>query len=415
MTLQSCYIGESQAVARVFDLRTLLQPLEPDAFCREIWEKQARAVSRDDPRYYSSLFSIADIDSLITLTAHASSPHKVRLVKSHNGELVTKSVSNTADGVPDIYTIYRSYHDEGYTLNIDRLDVHWKPISMLCRNLENALHHPTAANLYFTPPSAQGFLPHFDTHDVFVLQLEGSKTWRLYDAVASLPLADSRSTVHLQKLGAPRETIPLKAGDLFYLPRGRVHDAVTGGNASLHLTIGVHVFRWADLIGEAMKSAAERCRLFREALPVAFLDDEEFASSLKTKMCEVLAGVDPQADAEFAVGRLAQRLLTNGQPLPDGHFVSIAKLDDLTLDSLLARRMSCRIVAKDDSVSLQYPGNIISGPIEILPALEFIRVSEEFAVSELPGLTDEDKLLLASRLVREGLLAMRAVSQAGVP
>ena len=33
-----------------------------------------------------------------------------------------------------------------------------------------------------------GFKAHFDTHDVFVLQIEGCKRWTLYDTPIELPL-----------------------------------------------------------------------------------------------------------------------------------------------------------------------------------------------------------------------------------
>lgn len=38
---------------------------------------------------------------------------------------------------------------------------------------------------YLTPPDSQGFAPHYDDIEAFVLQLEGKKHWRLYN-----PLSD---------------------------------------------------------------------------------------------------------------------------------------------------------------------------------------------------------------------------------
>jgi len=37
------------------------------------------------------------------------------------------------------------------------------------------------ANVYLTPAGTQGFAPHFDDVEVFMLQLEGKKRWRLYE------------------------------------------------------------------------------------------------------------------------------------------------------------------------------------------------------------------------------------------
>jgi ribosomal protein L16 Arg81 hydroxylase len=34
---------------------------------------------------------------------------------------------------------------------------------------------PAQTNIYLSPPNAQGFGTHFDSHDVFVLQVAGSK------------------------------------------------------------------------------------------------------------------------------------------------------------------------------------------------------------------------------------------------
>ena len=36
-------------------------------------------------------------------------------------------------------------------------------------------------NMYLTPPGTQGFAPHYDDVEVFILQLEGKKHWRVYE------------------------------------------------------------------------------------------------------------------------------------------------------------------------------------------------------------------------------------------
>ncbi|WP_236595498.1 cupin domain-containing protein, partial [Mycobacterium paraintracellulare] len=49
----------------------------------------------------------------------------------------------------------------------------------LSHSLEVELNFPTRVNAYVTPPDATGFAPHYDPHDVLVLQIRGSKTWHV--------------------------------------------------------------------------------------------------------------------------------------------------------------------------------------------------------------------------------------------
>ena len=62
-----------------------------------------------------------------------------------------------------------------------------------CRDLADELGHATQCNAYVTPPGSQGFAPHHDTHDVFVLQVDGHKRWNIYEPLIRLPLKSQPS------------------------------------------------------------------------------------------------------------------------------------------------------------------------------------------------------------------------------
>jgi len=59
--------------------------------------------------------------------------------------------------------------------------------SSICASLTHALEDDlglvTTANVYLTPPYAQGLPRHSDDHDVMVLQVSGSKVWELGDDI----------------------------------------------------------------------------------------------------------------------------------------------------------------------------------------------------------------------------------------
>ena len=70
------------------------------------------------------------------------------------------------------------------------------------------------ANVYLTPPGTQGFAPHFDDVDVFLLQLEGRKHWRLYEPSEADKIARFSSRNFTQdEIGEPLLETTLEAGD----------------------------------------------------------------------------------------------------------------------------------------------------------------------------------------------------------
>ena len=67
--------------------------------------------------------------------------------------------------------------------------------------------------------------------------------------VLELPLKNQRYRSELGAPGEPVLDVTLRAGDTMYLPRGWLHQALTSGSDSLHITVGVNVRLLADRIG----------------------------------------------------------------------------------------------------------------------------------------------------------------------
>lgn len=153
--------------------------------------------------------------------------------------------------------------------------------------MERAFRALFGCNAYLTPTNNQGLAPHFDDVEVFMLQLEGAKHWRLHAPPASeeypLPRDYSRDFVP-DELGEMLMECTLEAGELLYLPRGTVHSGVATARAksaescfSHHLTVSTYQkTAWCHLMERALSSALERAAAqsaeFRGGLPVGFLD-----------------------------------------------------------------------------------------------------------------------------------------------
>ena len=73
-------------------------------------------------------------------------------------------------------------------------------------------------------------------------------------------------------VGEPH-SFTLNQGDMIYIPRGFVHAAECGSGPSLHITLGLGVRTWADLLEVAIKAAALDDEGLRLTLTFSFGDD----------------------------------------------------------------------------------------------------------------------------------------------
>ncbi len=163
---------------------------------------------------------------------------------------------------------------EGATLVLQGLHRLWPPLIDYTRRLGAELRRPLQVNAYLTPPGSQGFSTHYDTHDVFVLQVDGTKRWRLHEPVLADPLEKQAWGGRADEVGAtaqgePAMDIVLSPGDALYLPRGWLHSAAAQDGRSLHVTLGVRALTRYALVEELLALAATRTARLRATLPFA--------------------------------------------------------------------------------------------------------------------------------------------------
>ncbi|CAE7286503.1 RIOX1, partial [Symbiodinium microadriaticum] len=152
-------------------------------------------------------------------------------------------------------------------------------VAELLKRLEAHFGCLWGANSFRTPPGSMGFKAHHDEVEVFMLQLEGAKRWRLHRCPKG-PLPRSYCWDYKEEeLGPPLMELVLEAGDLLYLPRGTVHKGVAmEDRPSHHLTISTYQrFSWADLLEKALPAALEAAAAqeprYRRGLPLRCLGE----------------------------------------------------------------------------------------------------------------------------------------------
>jgi hypothetical protein len=167
--------GSSGTTAE-FSLAWLLQPLSVETFVDDIWAQDHYHVKRGRPGYFDGLLpGPSAVDELLELFRRE--PAAVRLVKGRD----KKGSDNylLADGSLDVGRIRNDFAD-GYTIVLDGVEKYVRAVAKVARSIEVELNFPIQVNTYITPPDRTGLAPHYDDHDVLILQVQGSKIWHLY-------------------------------------------------------------------------------------------------------------------------------------------------------------------------------------------------------------------------------------------
>ncbi len=120
----------------------------------------------------------------------------------------------------------------GATLNLNQCERYHRGARDLCRRMCTLLESLVQINAYLVCGDRPGFDPHFDTHDVIVLQGHGRKRW-LLAAEATGPSTDGVQP-------ALDDEYVLDQGDILFVPTGLWHSVAAIGEPSLHFTVGIH-------------------------------------------------------------------------------------------------------------------------------------------------------------------------------
>ncbi len=295
---------------------------------------------------------------------------------------------------------------DGSTAVLQGLHRSWPPVADLVRTLSSELGHPVQANAYVTPARAQGFAPHYDTHDVFVLQIAGRKRWTIHQPVVRAPGTDQPWTQHKTEVQQRAEQPPaldveLAPGDCLYLPRGWIHGAVALDEVSAHLTLGIHPVDTAAVLRIAA-ALAEQDPSMRDSLPLGPPDTTTIGQRLAAAVT-ALTAVEPEQVLE----RLWQQAHDDVRPeavRPIAQAIAAVRVGSDTRIRL-RQGSSPRLTLSDTSITLRAGRLSLDLTPRHADAVRFIlRQPTGVRVGDLPGLATKDQQELARSMLRAGLV-----------
>lgn len=395
-------------MARVerWDLNRLIHPSSAEDFFAKNFESGVLHVPRDDRAFYGSLLSMEEIDHVLT-TLHLSHP-SVHMVNAAKPDLETGDYTYPS-GLIDAARLYQEYADGG-SIVLNQLEGSLPSLMSLCRAMEAEFSSRFQCNIYVTPADSQGLKTHYDTHDVFVLQISGSKHWVIYDTPIERPFRGQDFTPGAYEPGEKTMEFDLRPGDMVYVPRGVMHDATSTDEDSCHITLGLLPSSWTDLLLEAVARVGLEDAELRRSLPVGFAKRDFDRDEARAFFADLLSRVVEKADFDGALDHFADDLVSTRHPLLYGQMQQIHKLADLSVDARASARPNLifQLSQSDGRVKVAAYGGTITLPDHAAEPLEYALTHEDYRIGDLPGeLDDAGKLVLIRKLVREGLVEVQ--------
>ena len=229
----------------------LIDPLPTDEFERDYYEQRLVHIRREASPYYAELLSVARPRqrarySLGQLSRHqagpgrwrSSTPAGTRTTPAGSSRWKSRGSSTTA----------RPSSSTSSTGACPR----WRACALRSGGASRRGSRPTCISRRPTRRDS----PRTGTRtDVFVVQVSGTKLWSIYDTKVRLPLRGQRF-----ERGTPpgdvTDEFELGPGSAVYLPRGLMHSARSTDEPSLHVTLGLTAFTWAEFLVESVTAAA---------------------------------------------------------------------------------------------------------------------------------------------------------------
>lgn len=380
-------------------LAWLLRPVPVEVFLDEIWATRHHHIQRGEPGYFDRLLP-STVDEL--LEQMRPEPSAVRLVRG--GQDKDPASYRRGDGGLDPVRARDGLAD-GYTIVLNGLERYLRTVATLSHSLEVELNFPTRVNAYVTPPDSTGFVPHYDPHDVLVLQIQGSKTWHVSTGAPVPPHEiQSRKGVGADGLSEAAD-VRLRAGDVLYLPRGQVHSAETHSEPSVHLTIGLHAPTVLTLVMHALYAQSLHDPGLHARLAPRHLDDAGARAGLDDLVRDALRTLEGPDSVAGGLGALEDVLVRRGRCPPVGRVSDTAGIDAQTL----VRKhepLYARVTRVADRVVLHFAQLSVAAGLDHEAALRFLASrAEPFRVGELPGLSAPQQTGLVQTLLLNGFLA----------
>jgi len=390
----------------------IIAPLERGRFLADFWTKQAVHL-RSPGRTFDSVFGMEALNAVVN--AHDLTFPKVK-VSQNDKPAPPESFTSDAGGQRLVNAArLMQLFEAGASFGITGADADWPPLRAVVECMYDAFLESVHTNVYCSPPCTQGFQCHFDLHEVFVLQVEGEKHWRVFWPTVESPVESWRPEDAPAAGVPPYVDVAMRKGDVLYVPRGHWHYAVARESTSVHVTVGVTCRKGTSFM-DWLAAEVTGDPVWRKNLPLLgdatgdgrlALGDEwcVFTEELKRALARKLSERD-------LVERFCRATLREVSPLSR---ISVPRgVDGLDFDGLVFSRPAGRrhfLDRRDDGATLFAGDKEIELDADEVELFGRLFAAETFTAADLrawrPGVDASEMSAVLAELVRSGLLDAR--------
>jgi ribosomal protein L16 Arg81 hydroxylase len=382
---------------------SLITPLSKQDFFKHYWEKSFFHTKHQQDDYFSKILSIADIDNFLSKQNLQSDG--IRLMQTGKeiiprywtkSEPLLDGTIRTSVNPDKVFNFF----NKGATIILNSAEKMIPALENACRTIEQELKIRVQSNIYITPPGSQGFAIHYDPHDIFLMQIKGPKTWRIYDSEEELPTTYRK----FKKEPLLITQFEINSGDFLYIPRGTPHEAFSSEVSTIHVNFSLKPRYGFHLLEDLAKIAEKEDVFFRYTIPNGLSSNDErkqYAILFKQKLMALIERTSPEDLLKKQEENFNAKQLFALQ----GRLKDILAIEQLNIDSIISRRkgFDFSIISSEVDTKILYGEQELSIPHFLE---KDIFLSElPFKVKDIKGLiTTNGKLAIVRKFLESGFL-----------
>lgn len=215
-------------------LEELVAPLSEAEFLSLLRERKLTFLRGSDSDRYKSLLNWKTLRGMLERGEHPRDLVHLRLSRDSVKVPLERWFSNTGVGTRVDIAKVEAYLAQGFSLCITCIDEQAPHLAALCNNIRARTFEQIKIGVIVTTGKEGAFKLHYDPEDLIILQVEGTKRWKVYGPAVSNPV------IGMPTQAPPPEEAPifdevLKPGDFLFLPGGNWHRCENGPARSVHL------------------------------------------------------------------------------------------------------------------------------------------------------------------------------------